>query len=104
MSLGAITFTKDRREIPPKRQTLNLVRHSGFYVCQFERREIGISPASVENNVVLPAMRDAPWPLLISAVYTALLAPGVLWLLNRAGHRPTRGSGRRAWGSGSAHR
>jgi rod shape-determining protein MreD len=53
---------------------------------------------SVENNVVVPAMRESPWPLLISAVYTAFSAPGVLWLLNRAGHRPGRGSGRRAWG------
>ena len=52
---------------------------------------------SAENNVVLPAMRNAPWPLLISAVYTASLAPGVLWLLDRARHRPTRGTGRRAW-------
>jgi rod shape-determining protein MreD len=53
---------------------------------------------SVDTAVVLPAMHDAPWPLLISAVYTALLAPGVLWLLNRAHRRPARGSGRRAWG------
>ena len=52
---------------------------------------------SLDNAVALPAMHDAPWPLLISAVYTALLAPGVLWLLNRARHRPARGSGRRAW-------
>ena len=53
---------------------------------------------SVENNVVLPALRDSPWPLLISAVYTSLLAPGVLWLLNRARPRTGRGSGRRVWG------
>lgn len=55
-------------------------------------------PRTVDNNIVLPALRDSPLPVLISAVYTALIAPGVLWLLNRARHRPARGSGRRAWG------
>jgi rod shape-determining protein MreD len=54
--------------------------------------------SSVENNVILPAMRDAFWPLLASAAYTALIAPFVLWFLSRARPQPRRGSGRRAWG------
>jgi len=60
-----------------------------------------IHPAAarmLDSSVVVPAIHDSPWPLLISAVYTALIAPGVLWLLNRARHRPERGSGRRVWG------
>ena len=53
---------------------------------------------SVENNVILPALHHTPWPLLISAVYTALIAPGALWLLNRFGQRGNRDSRRRVWG------
>src|SRR5947209_7840895 len=40
--------------------------------------------AAVENGVPLAALRDAPGTLFITAVYTALLAPGILWLLSRS--------------------
>jgi rod shape-determining protein MreD len=55
------------------------------------------SPAQVaENGAPLPALRDSPIPPLISAVYSALLAPGLLWILNRFRPLAARG-GRRAW-------
>lgn len=41
------------------------------------------SPAVALDHVTLPAVRAAVGPPFVSAVYTALLAPGVLWVLNQ---------------------
>jgi rod shape-determining protein MreD len=54
--------------------------------------------STVHGGVVLSTLHDSPVPLIISAVYTAILAPGVMWLLNRVMQRIVGGSPRRAWG------
>lgn len=56
------------------------------------------SPARLaDNGAPLPALRDSWLPPVISALYSALLAPGLLWLLNHMRPLAAR-SGRRAWG------
>ena len=56
-------------------------------------------PAGVVNGAVVPAARVPILPLFITAVYTALLAPALLWLLHRFKRRFAfqSSSARRGW-------